>query len=77
MKYIEKYFSPFPPKFSSWKNIFHEISLEIPLSFFIANHQAEPTDTFEKNVYDNVNVSGQRIVAVLRVAGFTEPTGVN
>lgn len=47
------------PKFSSWKNIFHEISLEIPLIFFIANHQDQPTDMFEKKGYDNVNIPGR------------------
>lgn len=75
--YIHIHHSPLPPKFFSWEDIFHAISLEIPLIFVIVNHQVPPTDMFEKKGYNHVNVSGQKIVAMLRVAGFSEVTELN
>lgn len=46
--YTHPHLPPFPPEFFSWKDIFHEISLEIPLIFILVNHQVPPTDMFGK-----------------------------
>lgn len=54
-----------------------EISSEIPLIFFIVNHQAQLTDVFENRECNPGNISGQNVIDALStqvLAPFSQGT---